>query len=178
MAQKRRPGRDPEEVKTKKIHVVEVDSMVQTQENAKTQSDATHSSTEEVKTNTSTNSNANMNASANFNANSNSSENLNETSKIEIQFPGSEVIRSKFPKTFEVAETVATDWMKDGNFEKVEVGPPIATEALKQGLRKAKEIEKKIMSSPVTEKVTMQAFTYAMKAQGFVNELKTKLQKK
>jgi len=58
------------------------------------------------------------------------------------------------------------------------VSNPLAKAAVQQGLIKAKQIEKKVMASPVTEKVTMQAFTYAMKAQNLVQQLKTKVQKK
>src|ERR1022692_2237540 len=37
--------------------------------------------------------------------------------KIEISFPGSEILRAKMPKPFAVAEKVATEWVNDGNFE-------------------------------------------------------------
>jgi hypothetical protein len=98
--------------------------------------------------------------------------------KIEINFPGSELIRAKFPLPFDLAESVATDWLNDGKFEDLPVNHPLAKTFAQQGLLKAKEIEKKVMASPVTEKVTMQAFTYAVKAQSFIKEMKAKVQTK
>lgn len=101
-----------------------------------------------------------------------------QTSKIEISFPGSELLRSRFPKPFDVAEAVATDWMNDGKFDQIPLEQPLAKSLAQQGLVKAKEIEKKVMASPTTEKIAMQAFTYAMKAQTLFNEIKTKVNKK
>ena len=101
-----------------------------------------------------------------------------EPSKINISFPGSELIRSRLPKTFDIAEVIATDWMNDGKFENVPLTQPLAKVVVQQSLRKAKEIEKKVMASPITEKVAMAAFTYAMKAQSLVNEIKAKAKRK
>ncbi|MBC7371278.1 MAG: hypothetical protein H7326_06930 [Bdellovibrionaceae bacterium] len=67
-----------------------------------------------------------------------------EEKKIHIEFPYSEMIRARAPKFFEVAETVATDWVNDGNFENVPVGHPVAQMTVAAGLRKAKEVEKKL----------------------------------
>jgi hypothetical protein len=101
-----------------------------------------------------------------------------EENHVDINFPGSEVLRAKFPKSFEAAENVATDWVNDGKFDHLPLQNPLAKAAVQQGLLKAKEIEKKVMASPLTEKVAVQAFTYAAKAQGFVNNLRSKVQKK
>lgn len=98
--------------------------------------------------------------------------------KIEINFAGSEVLRAKFPKPFEVAEKVATDWVHDGKFENLPVGSPLAQQLAGEGLRKAKELEKKVLSSPMTEKLAMQALSAGMKAQSFLQELRTKIQRK
>ena len=96
---------------------------------------------------------------------------------IEINFPGSEILRAKFPQSFKVAEKVATDWVKDGDFADLPLPGP-AQAAAQQGLKKAKELEKKIANSPVTEKVTMQAFTTLMKAQNLFQQIKEKVQRK
>lgn len=64
--------------------------------------------------------------------------------KIHLEFFGSEIIRAKAPKAFELAETVADEWVKDGRFEGLPVGHPLAQFAAQVGLRKAKDIEKKL----------------------------------
>lgn len=64
--------------------------------------------------------------------------------KIHIEFPYSELVRSKVPKAFEVAENVAEEWVNDGNFENIPVGHPLAQITVAAGLRKAKEVEKKL----------------------------------
>lgn len=101
-----------------------------------------------------------------------------EPEKIEIHFYGSEMIRAKFPKPFDVAENIVTDWVNDGKFEKVDTGHPLADMLTQQGLKKAKEVEKKVMASPLTEKAIMKAFQVGLKAQEIVNQVKSKVQKK
>ena len=64
--------------------------------------------------------------------------------KIHLEFYGSEVIRQKAPKVMELADTVADEWMKDGQFEGLPVGNPIAQLAAAKVLRKAKDVEKKL----------------------------------
>jgi len=64
--------------------------------------------------------------------------------KIHIEFPYSELVRAKVPKAFEVAENVAEEWVNDGNFENIPVGHPLAQITVAAGLRKAKEVEKKL----------------------------------
>lgn len=97
--------------------------------------------------------------------------------KIEISFAGSEMLRAKFPRPFDIAEQVATDWVHDGKFEGLPVGHPLAQVAAQVGLQKAKEIEKKVLNSPVTEKVAMQVLTMGMKAQGLISEIRSKIKK-
>jgi hypothetical protein len=67
-----------------------------------------------------------------------------EPKKIQIEFPYSQLIREKVPKVFEVAESVAEQWVNDGDFENVPVGHPLAQITVAAGLRKAKEVEKKL----------------------------------
>ncbi len=100
-----------------------------------------------------------------------------QSDKFEIKFSGSEILRAKFPKPFAVAESIATDWLKDGNFDELPVDHPLAKYFAAKGLRKAKEIEKKVLESPVTEEVAMQALQAGMKAQEIVNQVRNKIKK-
>lgn len=70
--------------------------------------------------------------------------NQEDRKKIHIEFPYSELVRSKVPKAFEVAENVAEEWVNNGNFENIPVGHPLAQITVAAGLRKAKEVEKKL----------------------------------
>ena len=97
--------------------------------------------------------------------------------KIEIKFAGSELIRAKFPKPFEVAETIATDWVQGGRFEDLPLGHPLAQYFAAKGLRKAKEMETKVLESPMTEKLAMQALTAGMKAQEIISQVRNKMKK-
>lgn len=103
---------------------------------------------------------------------------VSEEPRIQISFTGSDVLKEKFPQAFEVAEKIATDWVHDGRFEGLPLGHPLAQYFAGKGLRKAKEIEKKVLESPVTEKVAMNVFTAGLKAQGIIQDLKAKFQKK
>jgi hypothetical protein len=98
--------------------------------------------------------------------------------KVEISFTGSEILRAKLPKPFAVAEAVATDWVNDGKFEDLQIGHPLAQMAASAGLKKAKEIEKKLIESGVIEKVAMQALTAAMKAQSEINSIREQVKAK
>lgn len=100
-----------------------------------------------------------------------------QDSKIEIKFAGSELVRAKFPKPFEVAETIATDWVNNGRFEGLPLGHPLAQYFAAKGLRKAKEMERKVLESPVTEKLAMQALTAGMKAQEIISQVREKIKK-
>lgn len=70
--------------------------------------------------------------------------NQDERKKIHIEFPYSELVRARVPKAFEVAENVAEEWVNNGNFENIPVGHPLAQITVAAGLRKAKEVEKKL----------------------------------
>lgn len=96
---------------------------------------------------------------------------------VEIKFPGSEILRAKFSKPFEVAESIATEWVNDGKFEGLPLGHPLAQYFAAKGLQKAKQVEKKVMESPVTEKVAMQALQAGMKAQEIISQVRSKVKK-
>lgn len=67
-----------------------------------------------------------------------------EEEKYRLEFTGSEYLRTKAPQVFEVAEAVVEDWVKDGRFEGLPVGHPALQLAAQVGLRKAKDVEKKL----------------------------------
>lgn len=100
-----------------------------------------------------------------------------DDSKIEINFAGSELLRARFPKPFEVAEAVATDWLKDGKFDHLPITHPLANWAAQQGLLKAKELEKKVVESPQFEKAAMTTLTMAMKAQAAFEQLRARVKR-
>lgn len=62
----------------------------------------------------------------------------------DLKFPGHEVVKSRLPKAIQLAEAVAEEWKKDGDFNGLPVGHPLSQVALGLGLRKAKDIEKKL----------------------------------
>lgn len=64
--------------------------------------------------------------------------------KTHLEFPGSDLIRAKAPQVMDVADEVVDQWKKDGDFEGLPVGHPLAQIAVATGLRKAKEVEKKL----------------------------------
>jgi hypothetical protein len=103
---------------------------------------------------------------------------VNEPKKVEISFFGSEVLRAKLPKPFEIAEQVATEWVNDGKFDDVKIGHPVADALAQQGLQKAKEIEKKVVESGVLDKVAMQALTFGLKAQEEINKIRDQVKNK
>lgn len=107
----------------------------------------------------------------------NSSRSAEDSSRVELNFKGSEILRAQFPKPFEVAEQIATDWVHDGRFEGLPLGHPLAQYFAAKGLRKAKELEKKVMESPVTEKIAMRALTAGMKAHEIINQVRAKAKK-
>lgn len=69
-----------------------------------------------------------------------------ETNKatFRLEFLGSELLREKVPKAFELAEAVAEDWVKDGDFRALPLGNPWAQVAASQGLQRMKKVEKKL----------------------------------
>lgn len=70
------------------------------------------------------------------------SESTNE--KIHLEFYGSDLLRTKAPQVMELADTVVDEWVKDGQFQGLPVGNPIAQIAAAKALRKAKDVEKKL----------------------------------
>jgi hypothetical protein len=98
--------------------------------------------------------------------------------KVELPFPGGELLREQFPQVFEVVDQVATDWVHDGRFEGLPLGHPLLSYFAGKGLRRAKQIEKKVAESPVTEKIVMQAFTAGMKAQEIFQQVRSKVRPK
>lgn len=92
--------------------------------------------------------------------------------KIEVSFPGSEILRAKIPEPFKVVDAIATDWVNDGKFEGLAVGHPLAQVVAASGLRKAKDLEKKVLESGLLEKVATQAFTLGLKAQSEISAIR------
>lgn len=64
--------------------------------------------------------------------------------KVKIEFPYSELVRSKLPKAFDVAEKVATDWKNEGQFQDLGLPHPLADVVAAEALKKAKQVEKKL----------------------------------
>lgn len=87
--------------------------------------------------------------------------------KTHLEFYGSEVIRQKAPKVMEIADTVADEWKKDGQFEGLPVGNPIAQMAAAKALRTAKDVDKKLEEKGV----------YAMAKMG-IDLIKSKIEKR
>jgi hypothetical protein len=67
-----------------------------------------------------------------------------KSQKIRLEFFGSDIIRAQVPEMMKIADSIADDWVKDGDFDKIPVGNPIAQAVVGKGLRKAKEVEKKL----------------------------------
>lgn len=62
-----------------------------------------------------------------------------------IEFPGSQIVREKAPKVAEVADAIYDQWKKDGDFQGLPLPVnPMAQAAVGLGLRKAKDLEKKL----------------------------------
>lgn len=64
--------------------------------------------------------------------------------KVKIEFPYSELVRSKIPKAFDVAEKVATDWKNEGQFQDLGLPHPLVDVVAAEALKKAKQVEKKL----------------------------------
>lgn len=67
-----------------------------------------------------------------------------ETTKVHLEFYGSDVLRQKAPQAFDLAEAVAEEWIKDGNFQKLPLTSPLAQLVATVGLQSAKRVEKKL----------------------------------
>lgn len=62
-----------------------------------------------------------------------------------VEFPGSELVREKAPKVAEVADAIYDQWKKDGDFQSLPLPVnPMAQAVVGLGLRKAKDLEKKL----------------------------------
>ena len=72
-----------------------------------------------------------------------------EHSSPQVEFYGSEIIRSKAPKVMEFADTVVDEWNKDGQFQDLPISHPLAQIAAGKALRKAKDVEKKLEEAGV-----------------------------
>jgi hypothetical protein len=75
--------------------------------------------------------------------------------EVKVEFPYSELVRAYVPKAMDVADKVATDWKKDGSFMNLGIENPYANMAMSLGLKKAKEIEKKLDEKGVLSAVRM-----------------------
>lgn len=178
-AKRRRPGREStrESGREKKIKVIDVEMEVAEQVGADDAVSAAESQASLVQ---------HIEANHDKNVTENHSEDhidehesleasKDHSHKIEINFPGSEILRAKLPSTFDVADQIATDWVNDGRFEELPLKSPLAQYFVAKGLRQAKDVEKKIMNSPTTEKVAMNVFTAALKVQGAIQQIKSKV---
>jgi hypothetical protein len=94
-----------------------------------------------------------------------------EAEKVKIEFPYSELVRSKIPKVFDMAEKVATDWKNEGDFSGLGLPHPLADVVASEALKKAKSVEKKLEEKGVfaLAKMGLQI------AKSQVNELKKKI---
>lgn len=57
---------------------------------------------------------------------------------------GAQILKSKFPKSFGIAEKVVEDWMADGDFSDIPIDTPLVQFYVGEGLRRVKKVEKKI----------------------------------
>ena len=64
--------------------------------------------------------------------------------KVHLEFYGSQALRQKAPQAFELAEAVAEEWVKDGNFQKLPLTSPLAQLVAAVSLQSAKRLEKKL----------------------------------
>ncbi len=118
---KRRPGRDPQSEE----NTTEASFSSQSQASMKEES-------------------VDFNAAGNDQSAQSSTLNDDQNEKVRIEFYGSELLRMKAPKAFDVLDTVATDWKNDGDFKALPVGHPLLQVVASEGLTRAKKIEKKL----------------------------------
>lgn len=69
-----------------------------------------------------------------------------EREKIKLEFYGSDILRMQAPEVMKIADSIADEWVNDGNFNDIPLPlpSPAAQALVAQGLRKAKEVEKKL----------------------------------
>lgn len=92
-----------------------------------------------------------------------------------FNFSGSDLLRSRFPKTVKLSEVVVDEWLKDGKFENLPIEHPIVEVLTQKGLRKAKEMEQQFFQNPKVEKAVIQALTLGFKVQNLYAEAKKKI---
>lgn len=172
---KRRPGREEPEASDAQVRVVDVEHGVQ--ETAGEELHAAHAKAETYAHDAATQNQTEPRSSADS-SETPAFEAESEKPRVEIRFFGSELIRAKFPKPFEMAEAVATDWRNGGDFSGLPIKHPLAHLAAQKGLQQAKEVEKKVLESPVTEKVAMRVLTAGMKAQSVIEQVRSRLNQK
>ncbi len=80
---------------------------------------------------------------------------FSEPESFELQFPGSFLLKAKAPKTFNLAERIAGEWVNDGKFEALPVGHPLAQILAAKALVKAKSLEKNVLNSTSVTLVKM-----------------------
>jgi hypothetical protein len=95
--------------------------------------------------------------------------------RIQIRFPGDTILKRSFPKAFQLTEEVVNGWVRGGQFDSLPIQNPFVRYAAKMGLKKAKEMETKVLESPVTEKVITKVFEAGLKAQSTIEEIRQKL---
>lgn len=75
--------------------------------------------------------------------------------EVKLDFPYAGLVRAYAPKAMDVADKVASDWKKDGSFMNLGIENAYANMALSLGLKKAKELEKKLDEKGVLSAVRM-----------------------
>ena len=78
-----------------------------------------------------------------------------DSKKVHLEFYGSDALREKAPQAFELAEAVAAEWVKDGNFQKLPLLSPLAQLVATIGLQSAKRVEKKLEEKGVISMAKM-----------------------
>ncbi len=79
-----------------------------------------------------------------------------DSEKVHVAFYGSDLLRMRFPQGMELVDQVATDWVKDASFDDLPIQKPVVKLFVKQGLRKAKDLEKTLEVTGVLPKVRSQ----------------------
>lgn len=92
--------------------------------------------------------------------------------RIHLRFPGDTVVKRSLPTVFGLAESVVNEWAHNGSFDSLPIKNPFVRYATKTGLKKAKEVETKVLESPVTEKVITKVFEAGFKAQMTLDEIR------
>lgn len=82
--------------------------------------------------------------------NESEAQNIDKKSK-KMQMPkifglsfGAQILKSKFPKSFGIAEKVVDEWVSDGDFKDLPIETPLVQFYVGEGLRRVKDVEKKI----------------------------------